>query len=402
MKNKLIKKYIKEEKKRQQETIELIASENFVSKDILKAQGSILTNKYAEGYPSKRYYGGCHVIDKVEQLAIHKAKELFGAEHANVQPHSGSQANAAVFLAMLEAGDKVLAMSLNEGGHLTHGHKLNFSGKLYDFVHYGVDKVNHLIDYDQVRALALEHKPKMIIAGASAYSRKIDYKRFRKIADEVGAYLLVDMAHIAGLVAAKLMPSPVRFADFVTSTTHKTLRGPRGGLILCKEKYAKDIDRALFPGTQGGPLEHVIAAKAICFEEASTKKFQEYMGRVMINAKTLGHHLHPLKVITNGTDNHLVLVDVTPLGVNGKQAEAILDSIGITCNKNAIPFDPLKPTITSGIRLGTAAMTTKGFDTKHFEKIGYIIVEGLKNKDNAQALEKLKKQVKRLRGAAKK
>lgn len=402
MKNKLIKKYIKEEKKRQRETIELIASENFASKDILKAQGSILTNKYAEGYPSKRYYGGCHVIDKVEQLAIHKAKELFGAEHANVQPHSGSQANAAVFLAVLNPGDKVLAMSLNEGGHLTHGHKLNFSGKIYDFVHYGVDKINHLIDYDEVRALALEHKPKMIIAGASAYSRKMDYEKFRKIADEVGAYFLVDMAHISGLVAAKLMPSPVWFADFVTSTTHKTLRGPRGGLILCKEKYAKAIDRALFPGTQGGPLEHVIAAKAICFEEASTRKFQEYMGRVMINAKTLGHYLHPLKVITNGTDNHLILVDVTPLGVNGKQAEAILDSIGITCNKNAIPFDTLKPTITSGIRLGTAAMTTKGFDTYHFQKIGHIIVEALKNRDDAEALKKLKKQVKRLRGAAKK
>lgn len=402
MKDKLIKKYIKEERKRQGSTIELIASENFASKEILKAQGSILTNKYAEGYPGKRYYGGCFVIDKIEQLAIDRAKELFGAEHANVQPHSGSQANAAVFLAVLDAGDKVLSMSLNEGGHLTHGHKLNFSGKLYNFIHYGVDKITHLINYDEVEKIAIEHKPKLIIAGASAYSRTMDYKKFRDIADKVGAYFLVDMAHISGIVAAKLTDSPVPYADFVTSTTHKTLRGPRSGIILCKEKHAKAIDRAVFPGTQGGPLEHVIAAKAICFKDASTKKFQEYMAHVMVNAKVLAQSLSPLKVITGHTDNHLVLVDVTPLGVTGKEAEAILDGIGITCNKNAIPFDPLKPMITSGIRLGTAAMTTLGFQDTDFEKVGHIIVSALQHKDDAVVLGKLRKQVKKLIGAAKK
>ena len=401
MKDKIIRKLIKQEKLRQRNTIELIASENFVSKEILKAQGSILTNKYAEGYPKKRYYGGCHVIDEIEQLAIDRAKKLFGADHANVQPHSGSQANAAVFLAVLNPGDKILAMSLNEGGHLTHGHKLNFSGKIYDFVHYGVDRVTHLINYDEVEALALEHKPKMIIAGASAYSRLIDYKRMKEIADKVDAYLLVDMAHIAGLVAAKLIPSPVPYADFVTTTTHKTLRGPRSGLILSKAKYAKAIDMAVFPGTQGGPLEHIIAAKAICFEEASTEKFKKYIGHVIFNTKILSQSLSPLNIISNGTDNHLVLVDVTPLGVTGKEAEAILDTIGITCNKNTIPFDPLKPAITSGIRLGTAAMTTRGFTYIEFQEVGEIIVEALRHKDNPEALKKLKRRVKRLLGAAK-
>jgi glycine hydroxymethyltransferase len=401
MKDKIIRKLIKQEKLRQRNTIELIASENFVSKEILKAQGSILTNKYAEGYPKKRYYGGCHVIDEIEQLAIDRAKRLFGAEHANVQPHSGSQANAAVFLAVLNPGDKILAMSLNEGGHLTHGHKLNFSGKIYDFVHYGVDRVTHLINYDEVEALALEHKPKMIIAGASAYSRLIDYKRMKEIADKIDAYLLVDMAHIAGLVAAKLIPSPVPYADFVTTTTHKTLRGPRAGLILSKAKHAKAIDIAVFPGTQGGPLEHIIAAKAICFEEASTENFKKYIGHVIFNTKILSQSLNPLNIISNGTDNHLVLVDVTPLKVTGKEAEAILDTIGITCNKNTIPFDPLKPAITSGIRLGTAAMTTRGFSYIEFQEVGEIIVEALRHKDNPEVLKKLKKQVKRLLGAAK-
>ena len=401
MKDKIIRKLIKQEKLRQRNTIELIASENFVSKEILKAQGSILTNKYAEGYPKKRYYGGCHVIDEIEQLAIDRAKRLFGADHANVQPHSGSQANAAVFLAVLNPGDKILAMSLNEGGHLTHGHKLNFSGKIYDFVHYGVDRVTHLINYDEVEALALEHKPKMIIAGASAYSRLIDYKRMKEIADKVDAYLLADMAHIAGLVAAKLIPSPVPYADFVTTTTHKTLRGPRAGLILSKAKHAKAIDMAVFPGTQGGPLEHIIAAKAVCFEEASTEKFKKYIENVIFNTKILSQSLNPLNIISNGTDNHLVLVDVTPLKVTGKEAEAILDTIGITCNKNTIPFDPLKPAITSGIRLGTAAMTTRGFSYIEFQEVGEIIVEALRHKDNPEVLKKLKKQVKRLLGAAK-
>jgi glycine hydroxymethyltransferase len=401
MKDKIIRKLIKQEKLRQRNTIELIASENFVSKEILKAQGSILTNKYAEGYPKKRYYGGCHVIDEIEQLAIDRAKKLFGAEHANVQPHSGSQANAAVFLAVLNPGDKILSMSLNEGGHLTHGHKLNFSGKIYDFVHYGVDRVTHLINYDEVEALALEHKPKMIIAGASAYSRLIDYKRMKEIADKVDAYLLADMAHIAGLVAAKLIPSPVPYADFVTTTTHKTLRGPRAGLILSKAKHAKAIDIAVFPGTQGGPLEHIIAAKAVCFEEASTEKFKKYIENVIFNTKILSQSLNPLNIISNGTDNHLVLVDVTPLKVTGKEAEAILDTIGITCNKNTIPFDPLKPAITSGIRLGTAAMTTRGFSYIEFQEVGEIIVEALRNKENSEVLKKLKKRVKRLLGAAK-
>jgi glycine hydroxymethyltransferase len=401
MKDKIIRKLIKQEKLRQRNTIELIASENFVSKEILKAQGSILTNKYAEGYPKKRYYGGCHVIDEIEQLAIDRAKKLFGADHANVQPHSGSQANAAVFLAVLNPGDKILAMSLNEGGHLTHGHKLNFSGKIYDFVHYGVDRITHLINYNEVEALALEHKPKMIIAGASAYSRLIDYKRMKEIADKVNAYLLVDMAHIAGLVAAKLIPSPVPYADFVTTTTHKTLRGPRSGLILSKAKHAKAIDMAVFPGTQGGPLEHIIAAKAICFEEASTEKFKKYIGHVIFNTKILSQSLSPLNIISNGTDNHLVLVDVTPLGVTGKEAEEILDTIGITCNKNTIPFDPLKPAITSGIRLGTAAMTTRGFTYIEFQEVGEIIVEALRHRDKPEALKKLKRRVKRLLGAAK-
>jgi glycine hydroxymethyltransferase len=401
MKDKIIRKLIKQEKLRQRNTIELIASENFVSKEILKAQGSILTNKYAEGYPKKRYYGGCHIIDEIEQLAIDRAKRLFGADHANVQPHSGSQANAAVFLAVLNPGDKILSMSLNEGGHLTHGHKLNFSGKIYDFVHYGVDRITHLINYDEVEALALEHKPKMIIAGASAYSRLIDYKRMKEIADKVDAYLLADMAHIAGLVAAKLIPSPVPYADFVTTTTHKTLRGPRAGLILSKAKHAKAIDMAVFPGTQGGPLEHIIAAKAVCFEEASTEKFKKYIENVIFNTKILSQSLNPLNIISNGTDNHLVLVDVTPLKVTGKEAEAILDTIGITCNKNTIPFDPLKPAITSGIRLGTAAMTTRGFSYIEFQEVGEIIVEALRNKENSEVLKKLKKRVKRLLGAAK-
>lgn len=352
---------IEEEKNRQKNNIELIASENFVSEAVLEAVGSVLTNKYAEGYPSKRYYGGCVNVDNVEKLAIERAKKLFNAEHANVQPHSGSQANMAVYMAVLTLGDTIMGMNLANGGHLTHGSPVNFSGKLFNFVSYGTDD-NGYIDYEDVLNKALEYKPKMIVAGASAYPRKIDFKKFREIADKVGAYLMVDMAHIAGLVCTGNHMSPVEYADFVTSTTHKTLRGPRGGLILCKEEYAKAIDKTIFPGIQGGPLEHVIAGKAVCFKEAGTEEFKKYMDQVVLNTKTLADELvkRGFKLVSGGTDNHLILIDLTSKNITGKEAESILEEVNITVNKNAIPNDKEKPTVTSGIRVGTAACTTKG------------------------------------------
>ncbi len=350
-----------QEEKRQNNNIELIASENFVSQGVLEAVGSILTNKYAEGYPNERYYGGCINIDGIETLAIERAKKLFNAEYANVQPHSGSQANMAVYMAMLNPGDTVLGMDLSNGGHLTHGSKVNFSGKLYNFISYGVDD-NGYIDYEDVRQKAIENKPKLILAGASAYPRKIDFKKFREIADEIGAYFMVDMAHIAGLVAAGEHESPVPYADFVTSTTHKTLRGPRSGLILCKEEYGKKIDKTIFPGIQGGPLEHVIAGKAVCFKEAMSEEFKEYAKQVVLNAKCLADELikRGYNLVSGGTDNHLMLVDLRNKGLTGKQAEEILDNVNITVNKNAVPNDTESPKVTSGIRIGTAACTTKG------------------------------------------
>ena len=353
---------IQAEMKRQRQNVELIASENYVSRAVREAQGSVLTNKYAEGYPGKRYYNGCEFVDEVERLALERAKQLFGAEHANVQPHSGSGANMAVYFAMLQPGDTILAMSLAAGGHLTHGHKLNFSGRFFNVVPYGVDPGTERIDYDAVEKLAAEHKPRMICAGASAYSRIIDFKRLRAIADSVGALLMVDMAHIAGLVAAGFHPSPVPYADFATTTTHKTLRGPRGGLILCKEAFAADIDKQVFPGIQGGPLMHVIAAKAVCFLEALQPSFKEYARQVVANAQTLAAELEKagLRIVSGGTDNHLMLADLTPLGVTGKDAATALDQALITVNKNAIPFDKQKPFVTSGIRLGTPAVTTRG------------------------------------------
>ena len=386
---------INKELTRQREHIELIASENFVSNDVLEACGSILTNKYAEGYPSKRYYGGCEYVDEIEALAIERAKTLFNAEHANVQPHSGSQANMGVYLSILEHGDTVLGMDLSAGGHLTHGHKLNFSGLNYNFISYGVDKETEMINYDEVRRLALEHKPKLIVAGASAYSRFIDFKKFRDIADECGAYLMVDMAHIAGLVAAKIHPSPVPYADFVTSTTHKTLRGPRGGFILCRKEHASLLDKRVFPGMQGGPLMHIIAAKAICFNEALEPTFTIYQNQVVKNAKALAKILEDegLRIVSGGTDNHLLLVDLRNAHITGKDAEKLLHSINITTNKNTIPFDEEKPFVTSGIRLGTAAMTTRGFKEEEFIKVGKIITKALMNKDDEELLKSLKNEV---------
>lgn len=374
---------IQDELDRQQNGIELIASENFTSKAVMEAMGSYLTNKYAEGYPNKRYYGGCHVVDKVESLAIERVKELFGAEHANVQPHSGSQANMAVYMAMLEPGDTVLGMDLNDGGHLTHGSPVNFSGKLFNFVSYGVDKETERIDYEKVREIALESKPKLIVAGASAYSRYIDFKRFREIADEVNAYFMVDMAHIAGLVAAGCHPSPVPYADFVTSTTHKTLRGPRGGIILCKEEFAKKIDKTIFPGTQGGPLVHTIAGKAVCFKEAMQPEFKTYARNVVENCAVLAEALmsYGFNIISGGTDNHLILVDLSNKDITGKDAEHLLDQIGITVNKNTIPNETKSPFITSGIRIGTAAVTTRGFNIEDMLDIASIINDALSNKN---------------------
>ncbi|MER2131826.1 MAG: serine hydroxymethyltransferase [Carnobacterium inhibens] len=370
---------IEKESTRQERNIELIASENFVSEAVLAAQGSILTNKYAEGYPGKRYYGGCEFVDVIENLAIQRAQELFGAEYVNVQPHSGSSANMAAFNALLTPGDKVLGMDLTHGGHLTHGSLVNFSGKTYHFVSYGVDKQSEEIDYEVVRGLAVEHKPKLIVAGASAYSRKIDFARFRAIADEIGAYLMVDMAHIAGLVAAGLHQNPVPFADVVTTTTHKTLRGPRGGMILAKEEYRKALNSAIFPGIQGGPLEHVIAAKAVAFKEAAAPEFKEYAAQIIKNAKAMEQVLGSSKghLISGGTDNHLLLFDVTNFGLNGKEAEVLLDKVGITVNKNTIPFETLSPFKTSGIRIGTPAITTRGFDEADSKKVAELIIETL-------------------------
>ena len=352
------------EAKRQNNTIELIASENVVSNGVLAAMGSILTNKYAEGYPQKRYYGGCEYVDVVEDLAIERAKSLFGAEHVNVQPHSGSQANMAVYFAVLKPGDTVLGMNLGHGGHLTHGSPVNISGSYFNFISYGIDAQTGRIDYEAVRTLALQHKPKLIVAGASAYPREIDFEMFAQIAKECGAYLMVDMAHIAGLVAAKLHPSPVPYADFVTSTTQKTLRGPRGGLILCKEQYAKAIDKAIFPGTQGGPLMHVIAAKAVCFKEAAASEFTDYQTKVLKNSKALAKRLIELgfNLISGGTDNHLSLIDLRNFKITGKELERRLDDVHITVNKNAIPNDPETPFVTSGIRIGTPAVTTRGLN----------------------------------------
>src|SRR5699024_1707662 len=366
---------IEEEVGRQERHIELIASENFVTSQVMEAMGSQLTNKYAEGYPGRRYYGGCEVVDKVENLAIERLKELFDAEHANVQPHSGSSANLGVYFAMLEPGDKVLGMNLSQGGHLTHGSPVNISGTYYNFVSYGVDKDTETINYDEVREIAKKEQPKLIVAGASAYPRVIDFKKFREIADEVNAYLMVDMAHIAGLVAVGLHPNPVPYADFVTTTTHKTLRGPRGGAILCKEEYAKKIDKAIFPGLQGGPLMHVIAAKAVSFKEALTDEFKDYQKQVVKNAATLADALveKGFRLVSGGTDNHLVLIDVGNKNLTGKKAEELLDEIGITTNKNTIPNDPESPFVTSGLRIGTTAVTTRGMKEEDMKEIAEIM-----------------------------
>lgn len=379
---------IKKEEVRQNEKIELIASENFTSKAVMEAMGSVFTNKYAEGYPGKRYYGGCENVDVAENLAIERAKKLFGAEHANVQPHSGAQANMTVYFSVLNSGDTILGMNLAHGGHLTHGSPVNFSGKLYNIVPYGVDETGY-IDYDELKRIALECKPKMIVAGASAYPRIIDFAKFREIADEVGAYLMVDMAHIAGLVAAGLHPSPVPYADFVTTTTHKTLRGPRGGMILCKEKYAKALDKALFPGIQGGPLMHVIAGKAVALKEALSDDFKEYQMQIIKNAKVLANELmsRGYKLVSGGTDNHLMLVDLSEKGITGKDAEALLDRVGITVNKNAIPFDTQKPNITSGIRIGTPAMTTRGMKEEEMKEIARLIDMTLSGVDESKVAE---------------
>lgn len=390
-------KVIDQEANRQLEHIELIASENFVSNQVLEAQGSILTNKYAEGYPGKRYYGGCEYVDIAENLAIDRIKQIFGAEHANVQPHSGSQANMAVYMSVLDHGDVVLGMDLSAGGHLTHGHKLNFSGISYNFFGYGVDPNTEQIDYDAVMQRALEVQPKLIVAGASAYSRSIDFAKFREIADKVGAYLMVDMAHIAGLIAAGQHQNPVPYADFVTSTTHKTLRGPRGGLILCKQKYAKDIDRTVFPGIQGGPLMHVIAAKAVCFFEAMQDDFKTYQEAVVENSKIMASELQKrgYRLVSGGSDNHLILVDLKgSIGLTGAHAEKILDSVNITLNKNAIPFDKERPAVTSGIRIGTPAMTSRGFDKEAFIKTVDFIDRALRNYEDQAYLNSLKEEVK--------
>ena len=380
-----IYKVFEQELNRQQTHLELIASENFVDEAVLEASGSILTNKYAEGYPGRRYYGGCEFVDIAENLAIERAKKLFGAEHVNVQPHSGSQANAAVYFAMLQPGDTILGMSLDHGGHLTHGSPVNFSGKTYHFVSYGVSKDTGYIDYEQVREQALKHKPKMIVAGYSAYTRILDFEKFRQIADEVGAYLMVDIAHIAGLVATGVHPSPVPMADFVTTTTHKTLRGPRGGMIMCKEQYAKQIDKAIFPGTQGGPLMHIIAAKAVAFELALQPEFKTYCQQIVSNAKALAAALveNGIQLVSGGTDNHLMLIDLRGTGKTGKVAETLLHSANITTNKNAIPFDPEKPFVTSGIRIGTPAVTTRGMKEEDMKTIALCIAEVIKQGEQA-------------------
>ena len=390
---------ILEEERRQEEGIELIASENFVSKAVMEAAGSVFTNKYAEGYPEKRYYGGCANADVVESLAIERLKKIFGAKYANVQPHSGSQANMGVYVALLEAGDKILGMSLSAGGHLTHGYKINFSGKNYIGLEYGLNPETELIDYEAVREIALREKPKMIVAGASAYSRTIDFKKFREIADEIGAYLMVDMAHIAGLVAAGLHPNPIEYADVVTSTTHKTLRGPRGGIILTNdEEIAKKIDKTIFPGIQGGPLVHIIAAKAVAFKEALSPEYKKYQEQVAKNAKILSEELVKggLRIVSGGTDNHLMLVDLRPMGVTGKLAEEKLEEAGITCNKNAIPNDPEKPFVTSGIRLGTPAITARGFKEEETRQVAKFILTVLGNINDSEKIAQVKEQVLKL------
>ncbi len=391
---------IRLETERQEYNLELIASENFVSEAVLEAQGSILTNKYAEGYPGKRYYGGCSCVDVVENLAIDRAKELFGAEHANVQPHSGSQANMAVYFSVLKPGDTILGMNLAHGGHLTHGSPVNFSGRLFNVVPYGVTRENQTIDYAEVERLALEHRPKMIVVGASAYPRIIDFAAFRKIADQVGAKVMVDMAHIAGLVAAGLHPSPVPHAEFVTTTTHKTLRGPRGGMILCRDEFAKTVNSNIFPGIQGGPLMHVIAAKAVSFKEALTPEFKSYQAQIVKNAKALAAGLQKrgFKLVSGGTDNHLMLVDLSASELTGKVAEEALDKAGITVNKNGIPFDTRSPFITSGIRIGTPAATTHGLKEAEMEEVAGFIADVLKNAENEAKLAEIKAKVNALMG----
>ncbi len=386
---------IEAEGRRQRDHVELIASENFVSGAILETQGSLLTNKYAEGYPGRRWYGGCENVDTAEQLAIDRAKELFGAEHVNVQPHSGSQANAAVYFAFLQTGDKILTMDLAHGGHLTHGHKANFSGKFYEVTHYGVSEEDEQIDYDQLSSVAAEVKPKLITCGASAYSRVVDYERMGIIAREVGAYLFVDMAHIAGLVAAGVHPTPVPHADFVTTTTHKSLRGPRGGLILCREEYAKKINSMVFPGVQGGPLMHVIAAKAVCMGEALRPEFRDYQEQVVKNARALAARLgeHGFRIVSGGTDNHSMLVDMRPLGLDGTEADAALDAAGITVNKNAIPFDTGSPMKPSGIRLGTPAVTTRGMRESDLESVADLMFEAISNREDGQKLAEIRERV---------
>ncbi|MBE6103277.1 MAG: serine hydroxymethyltransferase [Erysipelotrichaceae bacterium] len=396
MKDREVARAIRRELYRQKNNIELIASENYASKDVMQASGSVLTNKYAEGYPGRRYYGGCVNVDFIEDLARERICRIFGAEHANVQAHSGSQANMSVYFSVLKPGDRVLGMDLSSGGHLTHGHPLSFSGQLYEFESYGVDRETERIDYDEMERKALEFRPKMIVAGASAYSRFIDYKRIREICDEVGAYMMVDMAHVAGLVAAGLHPNPCEYADFVTTTTHKTLRGPRGGAVLCKKEYAKALDRATFPGIQGGPLEQTIAAKAVCFYEAMQPEFVEYQKQVIKNCQVLCEELSKegFRLVSGGSDNHLVLVDVkSSTGLTGKKAEELLDSVHITCNKNSIPYDEEKPAYCSGIRVGTPAMTTRGCREEEFRKIAHWIAEVLHNPEDKEVLNRVRKEV---------
>jgi glycine hydroxymethyltransferase len=389
---------MQKELNRQNMNIELIASENFVTNPVLEAQGSVLTNKYAEGYSGKRYYGGCEFVDICENLAIERAKELFGAEHVNVQPHCGTSANLAVYLAVLNIGDTIMGMDLSHGGHLSHGFKLNFSGKYFNVVTYGVSKETETMNYDEIEHIALDKKPKMIVCGASAYPRIIDFKRFKDIADKIGAYLMVDIAHIAGLIAAGLHPSPIPYADFVTTTTHKTLRGPRGGMIMCKQKYAEAIDKIVFPGIQGGPLMHVIAAKAVAFKEALSDDFKNYQKQVTVNAKFFSEALQKkgYRIVSGGTDNHLFLVDVFSKGITGKEAEIALDKAGITVNKNTIPFDTQKPMTGSGIRIGTPGVTTRGMKEKQMEIIADFIDEVLKNKDNEKVILGVKSKVQKL------
>ncbi len=389
---------VKKEIERQEKTIELIPSENAVSLAVMEAQGSVLTNKYSEGYPNRRYYGGNQFIDKIEQLAIDRAKKLFGAEHVNVQPHSGSNANMAAYMALLNPGDKILAINLDQGGHLTHGHKLNFSGKLYNFVNYELDKKTNTIDYEKVREIALKEKPKLIVTGYSAYSRKVDFKKFKEIAEEVGAFLMADIAHIAGLVVAGLHENPVPFCDIVTTTTHKTLRGPRGAIILCKEKFAKAVDRAVFPGVQGGPLEHVISAKAVCFKEALKPEFKKYQQKILENNKEMARALmeNGIDIVSGGTDNHLMLIDLRKQGLQGNQVQNILDEVNICTNKNTIPFDTAAPFNPSGIRIGSPVISTRGFNKEDSYKVGKLISKIILNINNEEVKMEVKTEVKKL------